>query len=148
MIGAGRAEIGDDLARPVPDSIETAVDLVAHDGEALISSVLGKAGGHDFAVHLQSHSPTLIDAARREIGRNFSTRAEALIEAAITPYRERDADGRIVPSPAWWDLPPEALDELFVEQLLARDIERAVDPEGLSGTGKAVLGRIRWNEEP
>ena len=37
----------------------------------------------------------------------------ALIEAAITPYRERDAEGRIVPPPAWWDLPPEALDELF-----------------------------------
>ena len=73
---------------------------------------------------------------------------QALIEAAVTPYRERDTDGRIVPSPAWWDLPPEALDELFVEQLLARDIERAVDPEGLSGTGKAVLGRIRWSEEP
>ena len=65
-----------------------------------------------------------------------------LIEAAITPYRERDAEGRIVPPPAWWDLPPEALDELFVEQALAREIERAADPAGESGTVKAVLARV------
>lgn len=66
----------------------------------------------------------------------------ALIEAAITPYRERDHDGRIVPPSAWWDLAPEALDELFVEQAFAREIERALDPGGESGTVKAVLARI------
>lgn len=64
----------------------------------------------------------------------------ALIEAAMTPYRERDADGRVLPPPAWWDLPPEALDELFTEQLLAREIERAV--EGESGTVQAVMMRV------
>jgi hypothetical protein len=66
----------------------------------------------------------------------------ALIEAAITPYRERDVEGRISPPAAWWDLAPEALDELFAEQVLAREIERAVDAEGESGTVKAVMARI------
>jgi hypothetical protein len=70
----------------------------------------------------------------------------APIEASITPYRERDLDGRIVPPAAWWDLPPEALDELFVEQSFAREIERALDPEGESGTVKAVLARIRGSD--
>ena len=65
-----------------------------------------------------------------------------LIEAAVTPHRERDAEGRIVPPAAWWDLPAEALDELFAEQVLAREIERAVDPAGDTGTAKAVLARI------
>lgn len=64
----------------------------------------------------------------------------ALIEAAITPYRERNAEGRILPPPAWWDLPPEALDELFAEQVLARELERAV--RGESGTVSAVMARV------
>jgi hypothetical protein len=66
----------------------------------------------------------------------------ALIEAAVTPFRERDHDGRIVPPPAWWDLPPEALDTLHVEQAFAREVERAMDPAGESGTVKAVMARI------
>ena len=51
-----------------------------------------------------------------------------------------------MPPPAWWDLPPEALDQLFAEQALARELERAVDPEGESGTVKAVLARIGVSE--
>lgn len=66
--------------------------------------------------------------------------SSALIEAAITPYRERDPEGRIVPPPAWWDLPPEALDALFEEQLLARELERAV--HGETGTVQAVMARV------
>ena len=67
---------------------------------------------------------------------------QTLVEAAVTAHRERDAEGRIVPPPAWWDLPPEALDELFVQQVLSREIERALDPTGNSGTVQAVLARI------
>ena len=67
---------------------------------------------------------------------------EALLEAATTPHRERDRDGRIVPAPAWWDLSPEELDLLFVEQTVAREMERAIDSGGLSGTVRAVLERI------
>ncbi len=68
---------------------------------------------------------------------------DILIEAAATPYRERDVEGRIVPPPAWWDLSPEAREELFQRQLLSRAIERAADLNGRSGTVRAVLHRIR-----
>jgi hypothetical protein len=68
---------------------------------------------------------------------------DALIEAALTVYRDRDPEGRLVPPPAWWDLPPEALDDLFEAQLLARDLERRADPAGMSGTARAVLQRVR-----
>jgi hypothetical protein len=67
---------------------------------------------------------------------------QSLIEAATTPHRERDREGRIVPAPAWWDLSPQDLDELFVQQTFAREIERAIDVEGLSSTARAVLAWI------
>jgi hypothetical protein len=67
---------------------------------------------------------------------------DALIEAATTPHRGRDLDGRIVPPPAWWDLSPDDREELFERQLLSRVMEGAMDPDGRSGTVKAVLHRI------
>ena len=48
----------------------------------------------------------------------------------------------ITKSPAWWDLAPEALDTLYAEQAFARELERAMDPKGESGTMKAVMARI------
>jgi hypothetical protein len=66
----------------------------------------------------------------------------ALIEASVTAYRERDLEGRLVPPAEWWDLAPEALDELFRRQVLTREIERVMDPQGQSATAKAVLARI------
>lgn len=68
---------------------------------------------------------------------------DVLVESCVTAFRERDAEGRLKPPAAWWDLPPEALDELYAQQLLAREIERALDPQGLSATARAVLTRIR-----
>ena len=68
---------------------------------------------------------------------------QALIEAAVSAHRERDREGRIVPPPAWWDLAPQDRDTLFVEQAVAREMERAIDREGLSGTARIVLARIR-----
>ena len=67
---------------------------------------------------------------------------DVLVESCVTAFRERDAEGRLTPPAAWWDLPPEALDELYAQQLLAREIERALDPQGLSATARAVLTRI------
>lgn len=64
------------------------------------------------------------------------------IEAAVTPYRERDREGRLVPPAEWWDLSPEAMTELFARQALTREIERAADPQGWSGTVRAVMGRL------
>lgn len=67
---------------------------------------------------------------------------DALIEASLTAHRDRDPEGRLVPPPAWWDLAPEALDELFGAQLVAREVERHVDDLGWSGTVRAVMARL------
>ena len=67
---------------------------------------------------------------------------EVLLEAATTTFRERDRQGRLVPPPAWFDLPAESLDRLHRRQLHAREVEKAMDPNGLSGTVKAVLDRL------
>lgn len=67
---------------------------------------------------------------------------EVLLEAGAAVYRERRADHRIVPAPAWWDLPAEAREELFGRQVSARALERALHPRGWSGTVQAVLMRI------
>jgi hypothetical protein len=74
--------------------------------------------------------------------------SDLLIEAAVTAYRELDTLGRILPSPAWWDLALEAREELFDRQLLSRIMERAVDPGGLSTTVKVVLGRSWMHRTP
>jgi len=66
-----------------------------------------------------------------------------LIEATVAASREQDEHGRIVPPPAWWDLPPEALDEVYERQLLSRRLERLLDAEGHSTTVKTVLRRLR-----
>ena len=68
---------------------------------------------------------------------------EILIEEAVSGYRERTTSGRILPSPAWWDLPPEAREELYQRQLQSRILERAVAPDGMSSTVRAVLSRIK-----
>jgi len=68
---------------------------------------------------------------------------DALIEATASAFRERDASGRIVPSPAWRDLAPEDREAAFDHQIAARHVERALDPDGLSATARAVLLRAR-----
>ena len=68
---------------------------------------------------------------------------EALLEAATSVHRERRLDQRILPAPAWWDLPAESRVELFRRQMTARTLERALDLRGWSGTVHAVLARIR-----
>jgi hypothetical protein len=67
---------------------------------------------------------------------------DSLIEQAVSAFRERDASGRIMPSPAWWDIPPEARDVLFQRQLESRIMERAFAPDGRSNTIRAVLDRL------
>lgn len=73
-------------------------------------------------------------------GRGDERARDATIEAAITARRERDAEGRIVPPPAWWDLAPEAREELHRLQLVTRLMERAMS--GASGTVRAVMAWI------
>jgi len=67
---------------------------------------------------------------------------QALIEAALTAYRARNATGNILFSPAWHDLAPTDREAAFELQLDSRLLERALDPEGLSATARAVLARL------
>lgn len=65
------------------------------------------------------------------------------IEATLSAFRERDAFGRILPSPAWLDLSPIDRDEAHERQLRSRRLEAEIDSRGLSTTGRAVLERAR-----
>ena len=67
---------------------------------------------------------------------------DALIEEAVSAFRERDLEGRPVPPPAWWDLPVGDLDELYRRQLMQRGLERALDPNGHSSTVMAIMARL------
>ena len=67
---------------------------------------------------------------------------QALIEAAVTAYRARDAAGNVQFSPAWRDLAPVDREEAFELQRESRTIESAVDAEGLSATVRSVLARV------
>ena len=68
---------------------------------------------------------------------------EILIEQAVSAYRERTTSGRILPSPAWWDLPPESREELFKRQLQSRIVERAAARDGMSATVRSVINRLQ-----
>jgi len=68
---------------------------------------------------------------------------DPLVEALLSPHRSLDSQGRPAPPPAWWDLPPDRLEEVHRMALAARRLERALDPDGVSGTARAVLARIR-----
>ena len=68
---------------------------------------------------------------------------DRLIEEAITAWRPRAPDGRILPHPAWADLPDAGRERLFDETMKARAIEQALDRTGISTTSHAVLARIR-----
>ena len=68
---------------------------------------------------------------------------DLLIEKASSAFRERNAAGRILPSPSWYDLAPADRESLFDLQLESRLIEHALDAKGLSTTVQAVLSRLR-----
>lgn len=66
---------------------------------------------------------------------------DALIEATVTAFRERDASGAVAFSPAWWDLSVADREAAFRLQLASRYLEQAMDPKGLSTTARAVVDR-------
>ncbi|MBP7148714.1 MAG: hypothetical protein KBD01_14365 [Acidobacteria bacterium] len=68
---------------------------------------------------------------------------ELLLEAATSAFRERDSFGRVLASPAWADLASADREELFDRQAAARQVEAAIDPDGLSATARAVLARVQ-----
>jgi hypothetical protein len=68
--------------------------------------------------------------------------SNTLIEAALTAWRPRTPDGRILPHPAWADLSPADRQRLYEETVRARIIEQGLNPMGLSTTARRVLSRI------
>ncbi len=68
---------------------------------------------------------------------------EALVEQCAGAFRDRDPHGRVISHPAWHDLDDAGRIEAFELARGLRALEAALDPEGLSTTAKAVLGRIR-----
>ena len=67
---------------------------------------------------------------------------EILLEEAVSAYRERTTSGRILSSPAWWDMPVESRELLFAKQLQSRVVERAVSSDGMSSTVRSIFNRI------
>ncbi|MFT5732411.1 MAG: hypothetical protein ACJA2W_001606 [Planctomycetota bacterium] len=66
-----------------------------------------------------------------------------LIQAVTSAHRERDRSGIVLEHPGWHDLGPSERRRAFEATLLARRLESAVHPDGLSSTAEAVLRRIR-----
>ena len=67
---------------------------------------------------------------------------DLLVESVTSAWRDRDPSGRPVPPPGWWDLSPDDRELAFDAQSATRELERAVDPRGWSGTVRAVLERV------
>ena len=67
---------------------------------------------------------------------------DELIEATLSAHRERSREGRILPSPAWADLPPDDREAAFDAQRASRVLEAAYDGGGLNSTVRAVVERI------
>ena len=76
-------------------------------------------------------------------GGNADPERDALIESASTAWRPRDPRGELRGHPAWHDLDPSGRELLFETTRMLRELEAALDPEGLSTTARAVLARIR-----
>lgn len=69
---------------------------------------------------------------------------EELIEAVTTAFRPRDAlTGTLRAHDAWHDLDAEGRKQAYEETLVTRELESALDPEGLSSTARAILARLR-----
>lgn len=67
---------------------------------------------------------------------------ELLIEACASAWRPR-AHGALPVHPAWYDLDEAGRERAFEVTCALRNMEAALDPEGLSTTARAVLERLR-----
>jgi hypothetical protein len=68
---------------------------------------------------------------------------DALVAAACSAWRPRDPRGGLRSHPAWHDLDASGREVVFEATRALRELEAALDPEGLSTTARAVLARIR-----
>lgn len=67
---------------------------------------------------------------------------ELLIEAVASAHRDHGADG-VASHPSWHDLEAPARARAFEVARVMRELEAAMDPAGVSATGRSVLARIR-----
>lgn len=70
---------------------------------------------------------------------------DTLIEALASAHRGRDPFGALRWHPAFYDLDAEGRVEAFDIARRSRALEAALDPDGLSTSARAVLGRILGN---
>lgn len=68
---------------------------------------------------------------------------ELLVEQVAGAHRDRDPFRRLKPHPAFFDLDDSGREDAFAVATELRRVEAAMDTEGLSTTGHAVLARIR-----
>jgi hypothetical protein len=68
---------------------------------------------------------------------------DELIEQAASAWRPRTRDGGARAHPAWHDLDGAGREAAFEVAREQRRMEAAMDPEGLSTTGRRVLQTIR-----
>lgn len=68
---------------------------------------------------------------------------ELLVERVVSAWRPPRAGGGTGSHPAWHDLDAAGREEAYEAARVARRLEAALDGEGLSSTGRAVLARIR-----
>ncbi|HEY0479605.1 MAG TPA: hypothetical protein VGD37_18925 [Kofleriaceae bacterium] len=66
---------------------------------------------------------------------------ELLIEEVAGAYRPTSRD-ELRYHPAWHDLGPAGRERAFARARALRELEAALDPDGLSTTARAVLARI------
>lgn len=72
----------------------------------------------------------------------MSDERHLLIQSVTSAWRDRDASGRAIPPPGWWDLAPDDRLLAFDAQVATRELECALDSEGFSGTVRAVMDRL------
>jgi hypothetical protein len=68
---------------------------------------------------------------------------ELLLEQVASAHRAIGPDGAVKSAPAWHDLPEDERETAYQITRELRAMEAALDPRGLSTTGKAVLARIQ-----
>ncbi|RMF41960.1 MAG: hypothetical protein D6751_12980 [Deltaproteobacteria bacterium] len=67
---------------------------------------------------------------------------DLLVERVISLWCERSPSGEINSALAWYDLAGNDRERAFRESVVARLIEVALDPRGLSTTASAVIAEI------
>ena len=68
---------------------------------------------------------------------------ELLIEQVVSAWRPQGSDGGVRAHPAWHDLDDGGREEAARRAMQARQMEAALDPQGLSTTARRVLQKIR-----